>query len=203
MERAGQRVAAAALNAADNAQELPAGLSAKVVHLQLPVLPPAEPEAAKATLRAWQTAHSTAMATGDRGLITHRAGMVTWAEAELARSLGESPEQPHTFTIQHLQIGQVHLLAFAAEMFVNYQLDLETQAQEPVICAAYGNGCINYLPAAADYADGGYEVSEAWKYYQAPMFSPQCESLVRQAAYTLLGIKDPDQTPYPASAAPR
>jgi hypothetical protein len=85
-------------------------------------------------------------------------------------------------------------------MFVSYQLDLIRQSRSPVFTLGYTNGCINYLPAANDYAAGGYEVHEAYKYYAQPMFAPDCEKLVRAAAYELLEINDPDTTPYPTAS---
>jgi neutral ceramidase len=203
VERAGQRTAMAALSAIPSAQLQPEKLFGEVVELSLPVLPPANLDSARDAVDIWQAAHAAALLTEDQGLITHRAGMAAWARAELARAQSDTPTLPHRFQIQHFLIGDIHLLGFPAEMFVHYQLDFEAQSASPVICAAYTNGCINYLPAAADYADGGYEVAEAWKYYQAPMFAPECEQAVRSAVYSLLRIEDPDLRPYPASAAPR
>lgn len=101
------------------------------------------------------------------------------------------------FAIQHLQLGGIHVLGFPAEMFAQYQQDFSTQSFSAVLSLGYSNGCVGYIPTAAEYARGGYEVSEANKDYGSPMPSPACESLIRAAVYDLLGIESPDKTPYP------
>ena len=109
----------------------------------------------------------------------------------------ESRSRVRFLAIQALDLGGVRLIGFPAEMFVSYQLDLIQQAQGPTLVLGYTNGCLNYLPAAADYALGGYEVDEAYKYYAMPMFAPECELLVRRAAYELLDISAPHLSPFP------
>lgn len=101
------------------------------------------------------------------------------------------------FTFQKLTLGGVHLLGFPAELFVQYQQDFRAQSLAPVFSLSYTNGCWNYLPTAAEYARGGYEVSEAFYYYDNPMFAPESEALLRAAVYRLLTLDAPDLTPYP------
>ncbi len=83
------------------------------------------------------------------------------------------------------------------EMFVQYGLDFDRQAAGPVISLGCTNGMHDYVPAAADYPYGGYEVSEAHRYYGALPYSSGCEGDIRAAVYyRLLGIPDADNTPY-------
>jgi hypothetical protein len=92
------------------------------------------------------------------------------------------------------------MLGLPAEMFVQYALDFEKQASGPVISLAYTNGVHGYVPTAADYPFGGYEVSTAYKYYGTLMYTPDCEIMIRKAAYRLLGIENPEFTPYTVEA---
>src|SRR5262249_20934553 len=122
-------------------------------------------------------------------------GHLAWAMESRAIPPSEiDAAQP--FTVQRLTLGGVHLLGFPAEMFVRYQLDFTAQSHEPVLALSYTNCCWNYVPTAAAYARGGYEVDEAFKYYGLRMFAPICESRIREAAYRLLRIEDPDLRPY-------
>ncbi len=101
------------------------------------------------------------------------------------------------FRIQRLTLGGIHILGFPAEMFVQYQTDFSLQSSSPVFSLSYANGCHGYLPTGAECAVGGYEVEEAHRYYGTRSYAPECEHLVREAVYRLLGVEDADQTPYP------
>jgi hypothetical protein len=105
------------------------------------------------------------------------------------------------FTMQLLELGGARILGMPAEMFVQYGLDFAAQASGPLLALAYTNGVHGYLPTAADYPYGGYEVDGAHRYYGTLMYAPACEGLVRAAAYELLGVRGPDTTPYSVYAA--
>ena len=112
-----------------------------------------------------------------------------------------SPEAQRQETIplrlQRLTLGGVHMLGFPAEMFVQYQIDFSRQSSAPVFSLSCTNGCKGYIPTRAEHAIGGYEVEEAPRYYGMRAYSPDCERIVRDAVYRLLGVEDPDTTPYP------
>jgi hypothetical protein len=103
------------------------------------------------------------------------------------------------FTIQHFQVGGIHLLGFPAKMFAQYQQDFSAQSYAAVFSLSCTNGCIGLIPTAAEVARGGDETSEA---YSSPMPSPACEALIRAAVYNLLGIESPDLIPYPLGILP-
>jgi hypothetical protein len=48
--------------------------------------------------------------------------------------------------------------------------------------------------------DGGYEVGDAFHYYGTLMISDDCERLIREEVYRILGIENPDPTPYAVHA---
>jgi len=130
------------------------------------------------------------------GTLMWRRDMVRWAqELVLAVEKGEPKTLP--FEIQMVRIGDVHLLAFPAEMFVQYAIDFEKQSpHKPTIVLGYSNGCWGYIPTAADYAIGGYEVDMAYRFYGTLMVSSECERLIREEVYDLLGVPSPNRAPY-------
>lgn len=130
------------------------------------------------------------------GIMMWRRDMVRWAQDLLLTVEKDEPKEM-PFEIQLLRLGDVHLLAFPAEMFVQYALDIERQSPyKPTITLGYSNGCWGYIPTAADYAIGGYEVDMAYRYYGTLMVTADCERLIRQEVYDLLGVEAPDWTSY-------
>ena len=75
---------------------------------------------------------------------------------------------------------------------------LDAQALGPVFTLGCTNGAHNYLPTAAAYELGGYETNHAHRYYHSLMYSAESERIVREALYDLLGVSEPDWTPYSA-----
>lgn len=181
---------------------LSAALGFRETTLSLPALPPIAAQAASTAIAEWEAILDRDRTNGaEAGRILFDLGHLEWATDQLKRCETEPDGSSVAFTIQRLDLGGVSIIGFPAEMFVSYQLDLMQQSRSPVFALGYTNGCLNYLPAASDYAAGGYEVNEAYKYYGLPMFAPECEQIVRLAAYDLLNIEDPDTTPYPSSHA--
>ncbi len=130
------------------------------------------------------------------GILMWRRDMVRWAQdLILTVEKGEPASMP--FEMQILHIGDVRLLAFPAEMFVQYALDFVRQSPATAtVVLGYSNGCWGYIPAAGDYALGGYEVDMAYRYYGTLMVTPDCERLIREEVYRLLEVDSPDWTPY-------
>lgn len=135
------------------------------------------------------------------GMLMWKRDMVRWAQdLLLATEQGEPKTMP--FEIQLLRLGDVRFVAFPAEMFVQYALDFERQSlHQPTIVLGYSNGCWGYIPIAADYAIGGYEVDMAYRFYGTLMVTADCERLIREEVYDLLEIEEPDWTPYSTEAS--
>jgi hypothetical protein len=130
------------------------------------------------------------------GAILNAEGMLAYCRTE--RDLSASGRASHTmpFTIQVLSIGGARFIGLPAEVFVQYALDFDVQTDQPVFPLGCTNGALNYLPTAADYACGGYEVEHAHRYYNSLMFAPASEQLVRGTVYEMIGVDKPDFTPY-------
>jgi hypothetical protein len=176
-------------------------LDAEEETVELPLLPPPPLEECERWIAEWEaTLERERAANAPPGHILFAEGRLEWGRAARTFAARSDFAAKQPFTVQRLTLGGIHLLGFPAEMFVQYQLDFARQSAAPVLSLSYTNGCWNYVPTAAEYARGGYEVDEAYKYYGTLMFTPECESLLRAAAYRLLAVEDPDQTPYPLLA---
>lgn len=200
----GKAIADAAHQARWNAQRrLSDSLEAEERMLELPLLPPpSREECDKILAECERESEQDRAAKVPLGRLLFREGQVAWAKDYRVYAEQSPFKETQTFAIQHFSLGGIHLLGFPAEMFVQYQLDFSRQCASPVLSLGYTNGCWNYLPTTAEYARGGYEVNDAFKYYGTLMLAPESETLVREATYSLLGVEEPDTTPYPLLAGP-
>ncbi len=121
-----------------------------------------------------------------------RGGEAPKAQLEWAAALrrwvraGAGRVRVQPFEMQALALGELVLLGVEGELFARYQLDLEA-AHGPAILCGFANGCIGYVPTADEYARGGYEIDQAYKFYPSvQMIAPASESLVRQRAAALI-----------------
>ncbi|MEM6428634.1 MAG: neutral/alkaline non-lysosomal ceramidase N-terminal domain-containing protein [Deinococcota bacterium] len=86
-----------------------------------------------------------------------------------------------------LRLGELHIPIFPGEPFVDYALYLKKHCDTPVLTLAYGNDSPGYLPTAHAYAEGGYEVADAFMFYGLPApFTPALEPTLKSAMTTLM-----------------
>lgn len=90
--------------------------------------------------------------------------------------------------IQALRVGELGLVAFAAEVFAEIGAAVKARSPlRPTLFVGYANGCVGYLPTAAACAEGGYEIEEAPLAYRVSgTYAPESESLAVDAALALL-----------------
>jgi hypothetical protein len=191
----GATIAEAAHTARWNAHfRLTDAIEARETVLSIPAQPLPSAEACREEMARWKAQFAEDEAAGaDMGRLLFDRAHLEWCEEALAH--GETGD-PLPLRLQMLSLGGVRLLGISAESFVRYQLDFSAQCSGPVMTLGYTNGCVNYLPTAAEYPRGGYEVDGAHRYYGLRMYAPECEALVRAAAYDLLEVEEPDLTPY-------
>lgn len=163
--------------------------------VELPLQDPPSVEQCDASIAEWEAKLQQEKASGNMGAILNAEGMLAYHryEREQARK-GGGLKAP--FPIQVLTIGGAKFIGLPAETFVQYALDFDVQIDQPVFPLGCTNGALNYLPTAADFALGGYEVEYAHKYYNSLMYTPECEKLVRAKVYEMIGAENPDWTPY-------
>lgn len=113
-----------------------------------------------------------------------------WAE-DLCRALERGPAPGHAeVLVQATRVGDAVLLALPGEVFAEIGLAIKRRAGiEYLFIAAYANhGEVGYIPTAAAFAEGGYEVDSAPAYYGIFTLSPDCEKILVEAG--LRGVRD-------------
>jgi len=183
----GRVVADAVLEATGSATEpLEPSVRAKEVVVELPFAsPPAVEEAERALAEADQ-ALAAERERGHPGAVMHAEGMRDHAEFVVRVARDGIPAEPLRARVQCLTVGALRILGLPFEPFVEYALRLERACSHPLIVTGYANGVHGYLPTAAAFAQGGYEVESANRYYGTLMLDPACERIVLSACERLL-----------------
>jgi neutral ceramidase len=197
-EENGRDVGRAALIALEQAEPLPddAGLAFSETVLSLPQLLPDAGFETEAIAGYEAELARAREENASKGQLLFLEGRLDCARDRLAVALQTKPDLSQSFAVQHLSVGGADFLGLPGEMFVQYQNDFSAQCPRPVFTAAFSNGCHGYVPTAADYAYGGYEVRDAFHYYGTLMITEDCERLIREEVYRLLQIENPDGKPY-------
>ena len=126
-------------------------------------------------VRAWRA--ELVSANADRRALLE--ALLVWAQRREARANVLTEVAAASF-------GGVSIAVFPGEVFVEYGLQLKALFGS-VITLAYGNDNPGYLPTTAAFAEGGYEVADAYKFYGQPApFVPQVESILMNAMRDLL-----------------
>lgn len=123
-------------------------------------------------------------------LLRQYSGQVAWSEDYLqAAQAGGAQTQP--FEIQAMRIGDLALVAYPGEMFVDYQLTMDRESPfSRTFTLGYTNGCIGYVPTEDAYPEGGYEIDTAFRYYGTLMITSDCERMVKETTFEMLeGLK--------------
>ncbi len=158
--RQGALLGAAALTAAVEAEpEDGKALGSLCREIELPLIIPGVEEAEQALDEQRTRVEKSEQASDVTPyLLRQYQGQVAWAEDYL-QAARDGGEQTQAFEIQAMRIGGLALAAYPGEMFVDYQLALDQASPfARTFTLGYSNGCIGYVPTAAAYPEGGYEV---------------------------------------------
>jgi hypothetical protein len=109
----------------------------------------------------------------------HRA-MLAWAEETLDRVQRAQVVTAVDAELQVLCVGDLCLVGVPGELFSSLGMRIKTGiADRQVLIVGYANGDVGYIPDRAAYAGGGYEVTDAYKYYGAPAaLAPEAGEMV-------------------------
>ncbi|MDB5334842.1 MAG: hypothetical protein JWN70_461 [Planctomycetaceae bacterium] len=81
-----------------------------------------------------------------------------------------------------LELGPAKIVHLPGEPFIEYQLHAQQAKPKDFVCVAgYGDGGTWYIPTAAAYPEGGYEVSVAW-------VGPGSEAILHKAMEKVLAV---------------
>ena len=110
-----------------------------------------------------------------------------WAE-DLWETVSAGDVKPYKeVTLQAMRLGDAVFVSLPGEVFVEIGLAIKERVQaENVFVVAYSNNCeVGYVPTAAAFDEGGYEVDAAPYYYGVFQLSPDCERICVEAACRL------------------
>ena len=110
-----------------------------------------------------------------------------WRDETLAAlASGRAPTEVEV-DLQVVKIGPASFVAISGEVFSRLATDLRAAYGSHTYVVGYANGDIGYLPPAEVYAEGGYEVDMAYKFYGSPfMVAAGSFELLRARALALL-----------------
>ncbi len=175
VERCGRALAGDVLAALGPATAVEGALSTRRATIDLPFQPPLAREVYEAA--------STSSNASER----------SWGEQVLARLDGTRPlEDSHPFELQVFSIGDTYrLLALGGEVCCGIGLAIKSRLKAAGLSGqvvAYSQTMWGYQAATAQFAEGGYEVEQWWRYNGLPApYEPGIESRIVAAAWSLAG----------------
>lgn len=103
---------------------------------------------------------------------------VNWAEDALVQLRSEGPYHEVVAEVHAFRIGDIGIVGVPGEVFSEIALAVREDSPFPAtIFAGYTNGLVSYLPSAAEYEFGGYEVDYAHHGYALlEQVDPSCEA---------------------------
>lgn len=111
-----------------------------------------------------------------------------WAEwAEKTSANAPSPRSIHS-EIMLFAIGEISILMLPGEPFVEIGLEIKRRAErEALMVLGYSNGNPGYIPHRSAYESAGYEVAEAYRFYNYPSaFAPEAGEMLVEEGLRLL-----------------
>jgi hypothetical protein len=154
----------------------------------LPQEHPPPRESALQRVQDCEQALADARDSADQPRIQHAEAIAAWARwlDELA-SEGVT-DQTLPLDISAIAIGQHAILGLAGEIFFEYAISI-AEASPFAFTTVLGttNGCIAYVPTAAEMPYGGYEVEGSMIYYMQLRLAPEAEQVLVDAVLELLG----------------
>ena len=133
---------------------------------------------------AWRAELECLRARGDAPAEAARLeSLLRWSEM-----IAESTHRALKEELMVVALGEVMLVIFPGEMFVEFGLELKARFPETLLMTlAYGNGAPGYVPHRTAYAQGGYEVEDAYRFYGLPaVFAPQAGEVLLETAIAML-----------------
>ena len=188
MEQFGRRLGRQAVYAATTAwADYPdAGLQSALETVDLPLAVPDRDAVEREYARA--VAECAAATTFCQNA---RRAYDDWRAGTLALLASGHVPRTEAADLQVVRLGPMSLVAIGAEVFSHMAVDLRRACGPQTYVIGYANGDAGYLPPAAVYVEGGYEVEMAYKFYGHFMLAPGAFELLREAAISLLaGLVD-------------
>jgi hypothetical protein len=122
----------------------------------------------------------------------HGANWARRSETEIASG---KPRTSAAGVVNAVRIGDGAIVTGPGEIFTEIGMAVKERSPADVtIYAGYTNGCVSYMPTAAEYPLGGYEPSYGNKTYGLPaQVSPKTEQLLVEAGVRLVRALFPER----------
>lgn len=169
----GEGVAAALVASAEHANPLEIdSLATKSAEIDLPLQEPPDARELETVARERRAEAETLPPGPDRRIAEAGAH---WAEYLLQRA---NPRRRKVY-LQVMRLGKIRLAMLPFEPLSGVGHSIREQLGEDVYVIGYANGLHSYLAPASQYAAGGYEIEEAWRYYGLPSnYEPEAAAMV-------------------------
>ena len=158
------------------------GFSIASETVKLPLQPPISLDDAEKTVKDMKKSlkKKDEMSLGQKDI---NEAFHDWAQTIIAR--GGKGKASDPFEVQRFSINDAHIVGLPGEVFIEYALQIK-KLKPNVFVAGYANGNVGYVPTAAAFKEGGYEVDLAYKLYGEQMLTPKAEKIIVSAAERLL-----------------
>eukprot|EP00040_Diaphanoeca_grandis_P031903 m.192009 g.192009 ORF g.192009 m.192009 type:complete len:923 (+) comp32451_c0_seq1:215-2983(+) len=108
-----------------------------------------------------------------------------FAHAKETIELIDAGQEENTidFDMSFVRLGPIAIVTFPGEIFSEYELNIEAFSPfQSTLVVGYCNGCIGYVPTAAEFSEGGYEVLHSFRVYgQHQRLEKECENVILDA----------------------
>jgi len=145
------------------------------------------PAAARAALADAERALAAAAAENDALKLHQARAFLDYARWQQDIAAAALPEPTMRFDISAVALGEHAIVGLAGEVFHEYAVTIAAKSPfERTTVLGTTNGCIAYLPTAAEIPWRGYEIESSMRYYLQLQLKPECEQVVLDAASRLL-----------------
>ncbi len=141
-----------------------------------------------AELAGYRRTLEEAVASGADGAVLNPLEYhVNWAMDAIVQLDELGPYAAVPAFLQAVRIGDFAVVGVPGETFAELSLATKSRAPLPTLFAGYTNGIISYLPSAAEYPYGGYEVDYAHHSFGLiEQVAPESEELLVDACVALV-----------------
>lgn len=157
-------------------------------HVEIPLEDPPPVSEARARLAKAQEQYDRAVAERSAEKAGGEEANLRWAQRVLDLSKQGVTDLKMRYDMQAFGMNDAVIVALPGEVFVEYQLNIAAASPFAFTTVlGVSNGCPSYIPTAAEFPFGGYEVDSSMRFYGATRLSPRCEQVILHAADRLLG----------------
>ncbi|MCJ7550445.1 MAG: hypothetical protein MUQ30_12270, partial [Anaerolineae bacterium] len=113
--------------------------------------------------------------------------MLAWADQTLTQAQSDATPSGIAAPVQVIRVGSLALVGVPGELFSGLGRQIKEALPDcQTFIVGYANGDVGYIPDRAAYGGGGYEVTDAYKYYGYPAaLAPEAGEMIVRASVRL------------------